>query len=116
MLVVSRRLDEGLNLGGRFKVVITAVRRGAVQVKVTGEGDSDRAALAARSIVSGSRVWCRESEALELDSNIALTPMMVRRSGTRLGIDAPRTVKVLRLEEQPGEQGTRARAAAEVLA
>jgi sRNA-binding carbon storage regulator CsrA len=116
MLVVSRRLDEGLNLGGRFKVEITGVRRGAVQVTVTAVSDAGRSALRSRSIASGCRVWCREGEALELDADIALTPMMIRRSGTRLGIDAPRSVKVLRLEDVPGAQAVAGRANSEAFA
>lgn len=98
MLVKSLRLNNGLTLGGSVSAIVTRTRRGAVQVTVTGIGRDGCEQLRRCGITSGSSIWCREGESLELGADVAITPTDIRRSGIRLAIDAPRSVRVQHLE------------------
>lgn len=91
MLVLTRRLGEGVQCGEGYRVVIAALRRGAVQLHITALNDAARAGL---PVLDGKgRTWCHEGECVSLGGNITVWPVEIRRKGTRFGLDAPMAVK-----------------------
>lgn len=98
MLVLCRRLNEGLLLGSQFKVVVIGIRRGAVQLSISGIDGEGKMALRRTSIPPTGIIWCTEGATLQLNQDVAVQAIRVSRSGIRLGISAPASVRVGRTD------------------
>jgi len=99
MLVLCRRLAEGFSCGNRYTIMVAGVRPGMVLLDVAGQSPEARSALRQSKVRPSGKVWCRENEALVLDGGtITVTPKMVSRSGTRLGIEAPSSIRIARID------------------
>lgn len=103
MLVLCRKLDEGVNCGDRYRIMVSAVRRGAVQLTLVGLNEAGRAAMRSKPLDAGGRIWCREGGHIILDEDVTISAMVIKRSGTRLGVEAPASVRITRIDcAQPG--------------
>lgn len=96
MLVMYRKLGEGLVLGDAYQLELLGVRRGSAQLRIKGLNDESSRALPATD--KSGRLWCREGEFVELGHGIRVSARLIRRGGTRFGVVAPENVRISRLD------------------
>ena len=96
MLVMYRKLGEGLILGDVYQLELLSVRRGSAQLRI--QGLTTESCLSLPETDKNGRLWCREGEFVELGQGIKVSARMIRRSGTRFGVVAPESVRISRMD------------------
>lgn len=103
MLVMYRKLGEGLLLGDAYQLELLGVRRGSAQLLIKGLNEDARRCLPATD--KSGRMWCREGEFVELANGISISARLIRRGGTRFGVVAPESIRISRLDGAETDNG-----------